>query len=410
MLTLGIPSFRLEKDVVEAEIEILRELGVEFKTGVEVGKDVTIPQLREQGYSAFYLAIGAQNGRKLGIVGEDAEGVIAGVDFLREVNLGRGQKLSGNVVVIGGGNVAIDVARTAVRQGAGSVNMYCLESEKEMPALPEEIEEAVSESIVVNNGWGPRRVVVENGKIIGVEFKKCVSVFEDGKFSPKYDEEQVITVPADFVLLSVGQSIDWGGLLEGTKVELGRGNTAVADQFYQTAESDIFVGGDAFTGPKFAIDAIAAGKEAALSLHRAAWPGQTQFYGRDRRVFKALDKDALDKDAILRSGFDDIARQRPAHNSAKDKTFEDNRVTFTEEQMKKETERCLGCGAAQRDEYKCIGCGLCTTKCKFEAIKLVKKYDVQFPEFEKMPVQVAKHAVKRTAKIVANAVKGNPQE
>ncbi|MGM9526805.1 MAG: FAD-dependent oxidoreductase [Oscillospiraceae bacterium] len=407
MLTLGIPAFRLEKDVVNSEIEVLRELGVEFKTGVEVGKDVTIAQLRSQGYEAFCLAIGAQSGRKLGIEGEDSAGVIAGVDFLRDVNLGKGLSLSGNVVVIGGGNVAIDVARTAVRQGAGSVNMYCLEGANEMPALPEEIEEANGEGIVINNGWGPKRVVVENGKITGVEFKKCVSVFDENhKFSPKYDENNVITVPADFVLLSVGQSISWGGLLEGTKVELGRGNTAVADQFYQTGEKDIFVAGDAFSGPKFAIDAIAAGKEAAISMHRAVWPGQTQYFGRDRRVFSALDKGGLNK-AALTTGYDDTPRQRPLHNSANEKTFKDTRETFTEEQLKKETARCLGCGVTQLDAYKCLGCGLCTTRCKFDAIHLKKIKDDHFPEFEKMPIKVAQHVVKRTARIAVNAVKGD---
>lgn len=407
MLTLGIPAFRLEKEVVNAEIDILRDLGVEFKTGVEVGRDITIAQLREQGYEAFYLAIGAQAGRRLGIEGEDSENVFAGVDFLREVNLGKGKQLSGNVVVIGGGNVAIDVARTAVRQGADTVKMFCLESESEMPALPEEIEEANSEGITINNGWGPKRIVVENGKITAVEFKRCVCVFDEKhSFSPRYCENEVITVAADFVLMSVGQSIDWGGLLEGTGVELGRGNTAVADRFYQTRESDIFVGGDALTGPKFAIDAIAAGKEGAISMHRAIWEGQTQTLGRDRREFKALDKGNLDESAI-RAGFDNTPRQRPNHNTANDKTFRDTRETFTEEQMKKETERCLGCGAVQTDSYMCIGCGLCTTKCMFDAIKLVKKYDVQFPEFEKMPIQVAKYAVKRTAKIAATAIKGD---
>ena len=401
MLTLGIPSFRLEKEIVEAEIEVLKELGVEFRTGVEVGKDVTLDELRNQGYKGFYLAIGAQAGRKLGLEGENAEGVIAGIEFLRDVNLGKKVSLPGRVVVIGGGNVAIDVARTAVRVDAASVNMYCLEGEKEMPALPEEIEEANSEGIAINNGWGPKRIIVENGKVTGVEFKKCVTVFENGKFNPKYDENEVVTVPADYVLISVGQSIDWGKLLEGSKVELGRGNTALADSFtYQTAQSDVFVGGDAFSGPKFAIDAIAAGKEAAISLHRFVQPGQTLNLGRDRRVYHALDKNNL----VIET-FDNTPRQAPGHSAAGEKSFKDTRLTFTEEQLKKETERCLGCGATVVDEYLCIGCGQCTTKCKFDAISLYKKYDAFIPEFEKLPIEVAKHVVKRTAKIAAVAVK-----
>lgn len=401
MLTLGIPSFRLEKDVIDAEIEILREMGVEFKIGVEVGKDITLDELRSDGYKGFYLAIGAQAGRKLGIEGEDAEGVIAGVDFLRNVNLGNETKLSGKVVVIGGGNVAIDVARTAVRENAETVGMYCLESASEMPALPDEIEEATSESIAINNGWGPKRVVTENGKVTGVEFKKCVSVFDNGKFAPKYDENETITVPADYVLLSVGQSIDWGKLLEGSKVELGRGNAALADGFtYQTAQPDVFVGGDVFTGPKFAIDAIAAGKQGAISLHRFVQPGQDLTFGRDRREYRSLDKSA----AII-SGYDNTPRQAPGHNPESSKTFKDTRLTFTEEQMKKETERCLGCGAAIVDEYMCVGCGQCTTKCKFDAIHLEKVFEGEGVSFEKLKPIVLKTMIKREGKIAVRKVK-----
>lgn len=401
MLTMGIPSFRLEKEVVDAEIDVLKELGVKFKTGIEVGKDVTLDELRAQGYRGFYLAIGAQGGRKIGIEGEDAEGVLTGIEFLRNVNLGKDAKLPGKVVVIGGGNVAIDVARAAVRESAESVTMLCLESTKEMPALPEEIAEAKAEGIQIENGWGPKRILVENGKVTGVEFKKCTSVFEDGKFAPKYDENETITVSADYVLLSIGQSILWGDLLKGTKVELGRGNTAVADGFtYQTAQADIFVGGDCYSGPKFAIDAIAAGKEAAISLHRFVQPGQTLTAGRDRRVYRALDKENL----VIES-YDNTRRQQPEHEKANERSFRDTRLTFTEEQLKKETERCLGCGATVVDEYLCVGCGQCTTKCRFDAITLYKKYDRQFPEFEKMPIEVAKHVVKRTAKIATVAVK-----
>lgn len=378
MMTLGIPSFRLENAVVEAEIDVLRQMGVTFKCGVEVGRDVTLDELRKQGFEAFYVAIGAQGGRGLGIEGEDAPNVIAGVDFLRNVALGKPEKLSGNVIVIGGGNVAVDVARTAIRVGAAATTMYCLESAEEMPALPEEQEEAKAEGIAISNGWGPKRIIVEGGKVTGVEFKKCVSVFDGkGAFSPKYDENETITVPADFVILSVGQSIEWGGLLDGSAVKLGRGNTAVADSLtYQTEQPDVFVGGDVYTGPKFAIDAIAAGKEGARSIHRFVWEGQSLTIGRNRRIFKSLDKENLDKEAIMSQGFDNTKRQRPLHDEKKAKSFADDRLTFTEEQLKAETERCLGCGAATLDPNRCIGCGVCTVMCTFDAIHLKKKYDV----------------------------------
>ena len=400
MLTLGIPAFRLEKNIVDAEIDILKELGVQFKTGVEVGKDITLDELRKQGFEAFYVAIGAQGGRKLGIDGENADGVIAGVDFLRDMNLGKDTALCGNVVVIGGGNVAIDVARSATRTAAQTVNMYCLESREEMPALEEEIDEALEENIAINNGYGPKEILTENGKVKAVVFKKCIRVFDENKrFNPVYDEDDTITVPADYVLLSVGQSIVWGDLLNGSKVEIDRGR-AKADGFtYQTDEPDIFVGGDAFTGPRFAIDAIAAGKQGAISIHRFVNEGQSLTLGRDRREYHAFDKDN-----IIVESFDTTPRQRAGHTAAKKRSFKDNRVTFTQEQVQKETERCLGCGAVQVDEYMCIGCGQCTTKCKFDAIHLVRKYNEFAPKFEQLPFEVAKYAVKRTSRIATHAI------
>jgi len=392
MLTLGIPSYRLEKDVVEAEIEVIRQLGVEFKTGVEVGKDVTLDELREQGFKAFYVAIGAQGGRKLGIDGEDNVDVISGVDYLKDVNLGKDIKTEGNVVVIGGGNVAIDVARTSTRTNATTVNLFCLESAAEMPAQDEEVAEAKEENVRINNGWGPKRIVVENGKVTGVEFKKCLSVKDsDGRFNPQYDEEDVIIVPADKVLLSIGQSIEWGNMLDGSKVELNRNNTVVADELtYATGESDIFVGGDVYTGPKFAIDAIAAGKEGADSLHRCVQPGQTLHLGRNRRIFKALDKENINF-----NGYDTIKREKVNHDSKKANTFSDPRVTFSLEQLKKETERCLGCGAAVVDPNQCIGCGECTVRCKFDAITLHKEFDAVSFGYE----NIKPHALKRAVEV-----------
>ncbi len=404
MLTLGIPSYRLEKDVINAEIEILRELGIEFKVGVEVGKDVSLKYLRDQGYEAFYLAIGAQTGRKLGVEGEDSEGVITGVDFLRNVNLGNEVKLEGNVVVIGGGNVAIDVARTATRVGASKVNMFCLESRKEMPALDEEIQEAMDEDIEINNSWGPKKIIQENGKVVAIEFKKCISVFDkDRRFSPVFDENETKIVKANHILISVGQGMDWGTLLENSKIELNPNKTIKADLFtLQTAEPDVFAGGDALTGPKFAIDAIALGKEASISIHRYVHPGQSLVYGRDRRAYHAFDKENL-----TLQGYDHIKRQKIAHiEGAKSKgTFRDLRPTFTEEQMKKETERCLGCGATTVDQDQCIGCGACTTRCKFDAITLYRKYDAQSVTIKELKPKVIKNIIKRKFVIKARKIK-----
>jgi len=402
MLMNGIPSFRLEKDVVDAEIDIMRQMGVDIKTGMEVGKDITLDQLRADGYKAFYIAIGCQGGRGVGVPGEDAAGVETGVDFLRRVNLDpEATKLSGDTVVIGGGNVAVDVARAAERCGDGKVSMFCLESRDIMPAADDEVEEAEAEGIAVNCGWGPKEIVVENGKVKALVLKKCTRVFDENhKFSPVYDENETLTINCENVLLSVGQSILWGDLLKGSKVALGRGNGAVADAVtYQTAEPDIFVGGDVYTGPKFAIDAIAAGKEGAVSIHRFVHPNCSMTIGRNRRAFVELDKQN-----IAVSGYDTTPRQIPGHKEGAEaaKSFRDNRLPFTEEQVRAETARCLGCGASVVDPNKCIGCGVCTTKCAFDAIKLYRER----PECSKMVVSEDKvkallpYMAKRQVKIL----------
>ena len=369
MLVYGIPSYKLEKDVVAAEIDIIKAMGVEIKTGIEVGKDITLDELRKQGYKAFYIAIGCQGGKKAGVPGEDAIGVTTAVDFLREVGEKESYDILGDVVVIGGGNVAIDAARSSSRVGNSKVSMFCLESRETMPASAEEIYEAEEENVVINCGWGPKEILTEDGKVSGVVFKKCVSVTDaEGRFNPTYDENKTITVPCKHVIFSVGQSIVWGDLLQGSKVELGRGNGAVADGLtYQTKEEDIFVGGDVYTGPKFAIDAIAAGREGAISIHRFVQPHSSLTIGRNRRDFISLDKED-----ILVENYDNSSRQIPGRDSKIDhkKSFRDSSVGFTEEQVKAETARCLSCGASVVDQNKCIGCGLCTTKCEFDAIHL----------------------------------------
>ena len=295
MLVYGIPSYKLEKDVVQAEIDVIKAMGVTIKTGVEVGKDITIEELRKQGYKAFYIAIGCQGGRKAGIPGEDAEGVMTAVDFLREVNDKEEYPIEGDVVVIGGGNVAIDVARNSKRCGDVNVSMFCLEDREHMPASEEEIEEATEEGIKVNCGWGPKEIIVKDGKVDSIVLKKCLSVMDyDGRFNPTYDENETITLSCKHVVLSVGQAIVWDNLLDGLNVKLDRGNRAIADSFtFQTDEPDVFVGGDVYTGPKFAIDAIAAGKQGAISIHRFVQPHSSLTIGRDPHYFVELNKDDI---------------------------------------------------------------------------------------------------------------------
>ena len=368
MLMHGIPEFRLEKDVIEAEIDVLRALGVEFHCGVEVGRDVTIPELREQGYKGFYVAIGLQSGGRLGVPGEDAEGVKAGIELMREVNLEGKKSLSGRVVVIGGGNIGADVARTALRCGAEKVSLYCLEDYDSMPMGVEDRTECEEDGIEIHAGWGQTEILAENGRCSGIRFRKCLSVRNaEGRFAPTFDDNTTEEVPCDMVLYCIGQKVDWKGLLTGTAVELNPNGTAKADPVtYQTAEPDIFVGGDVYTGQKFAIDAIAAGKQGAVSLHR--WvQDATLTIGRDKREFIELDKNNL---LLEEASYDNTPRQRIGYNETLRKTFKDGRVAFTEEQVKAETARCLGCGASVVDPNKCIGCGICTTRCAFDAIHL----------------------------------------
>lgn len=402
MLTYGIPSYKLEKDVIDAEIEILKELGVTIKCGVEVGKDVTIVSLREEGFKAFYIAIGCQGGKLPGIPGEDAKGTSVAVKFLHDATVDKSTILNGNVVVVGGGNVAIDCARTAKRFKANKVSVFSLEDRNHMPATNQEILETLDEGIEINNGYGPKEIIKdENGCVKQIVFKKCLSVNDPvtHKFNPVYDENDTVTIDATHVIFAIGQTINWGNLLEGTKVTFQHGNYPVADKLtYQTNEPDIFVGGDVYTGPKFAIDAIEAGKCAAESLHRFVQPGTSLTIGRNRRDFIELNKDDLVID-----GYDNQGRNEPGMDETIDyrNSFKDAHKTFTKEQAMSEANRCLCCGASIVDENKCIGCGVCTTKCEFDAIHLVRDH----PEMSTMVKsedkfkKILPYAIKRGLKI-----------
>ena len=405
MLTYGIPSYKLEKDVIDAEIEIMKEMGVEIKTGVEVGKDVTIADLRKDGYKAFYVAVGCSGGRYPNVPNDRAQGTTTAVEFLKKANTGN-CRFDDETVVVGGGNVAIDAARVSARSGAKKVTMLCLESKDIMPATKEEIKEAEEDGVEIKCGWGPKEVIVENGKATAIVFKKCTRVFDENKkFSPVYDENETVTVPATKIIFAIGQTVEWGELLKDTKVEYPHGNYPVADKLtYQTAEEDIFVGGDVYTGPKFAIDAIAAGHESAESLHRYVQHGHMTI-GRNKREFIELNKDDISV-----TDYDTAGRQEAGMRPDVDpKTFKDAHATLTEEQVKKETARCLGCGATVVDVNRCIGCGLCTTKCKFDAITLHRDH----PEASKMVVAEDKfkyilpYTAKRAVKIIKNKKSDN---
>lgn len=418
MMVYGIPSYKLEKDVVEAEIDVLRELGVEFKCGVEVGKDVTLDDLRKDGFEAFYIAIGCQGGRLPGVPGDNAKGTSVAVKFLHDATENNKQVLDGDTVVVGGGNVAVDCARTAKRFKSPNVSMFCLESRETMPASKEEQEETLEEGISINNGWGPKEVLVdENGAVKGIVFKKCLSTIDPvtKKFNPQYDENDTVTVECKNIVFAIGQAIEWGNLLKGSKVEFWHGNYPVADKVtYQTAQEDIFVGGDVYTGPKFVIDAIAQGHQAAEVIHRYVQNGSLTI-GLNRRQFVELDKNNIDLDLTYDNvqgyGFDKKAeRQEAGMNDGEKLGFKDLHKTLTEEQVKIETSRCLSCGASVVDPNKCLGCGVCTTKCEFDAIHLLRDHPncSNMVKAEDKFKHILPYAIKRGLKI--KFAKHTPEE
>ena len=410
MLMNGIPNFRLEKEVLKKEIEIVEKMGAEIRCNVNVGKDVTLDELRAQGYKAFYIAIGLQAGRLAGVPGEDSEGVQSGVEFLRNVNQHGNVRFAGDVVVVGGGNVAADVARAALRCTDGKVTMLCLEQRDEMPAAKDEIAEVLEEGITIENGWGPKEVLSENGKVTGIVFKRCTRVYDENhRFAPQYDENDTITVKCSDVLMAIGQAADWGDLLKGSNVEVRPNGTAVADPVtFQTGEPDIFVGGDIFRGARFAIDAIADGKQGMVSINRFVHPGQSLTIGRDLREFIEFNRD----DISMPESFDNAERQRPGSVSGKAReTFKDLRLPLTEEQVKIEAKRCLGCGAAIVDLNQCVGCGLCTTRCNFDAIHLTRDIPAasEMHTAEEMMSLVGPYAIKRMGKIIKRKITGKSE-
>ena len=386
MLRYGIPNFRLEKPVLDAEIDVLKELGVIFRCGVEVGRDVTIQQLREQGFDAFYLAVGAQKSASLGIPGEELQGVWGGIDFLREVNAGAKPAVGKKVVVVGGGNVAMDVARTAVRLGA-DVTVAYRRKESDMPADPTEVAEAKEEGVKFLFEHKPLEIEGKNGKVISL-------VCEEGK-----------KVKCDTVLAAIGQRIDLGRLDTGDLKTDEKGRVQADGFTYQTNQEDIFAGGDAFTGPKFAIDAIAQGKQGAISIHRYVHKGQSLTIGRDHLTYHAFDKDNVNFDTVKRECSKE-ERQQPGKDKAKASSFRDDRMTFTEDQLKKETARCLSCGASFVDSNKCLGCGVCTTRCKFDAIHLRKRTNVESIEYFDRPKVLPEFIAERQRKIAIRKMSG----
>lgn len=371
MMRYGIPEYKLGKKVINAEIEVLKELGVEIRCGVEIGKDITVEQLRKEGYKSFYVAIGAQKAAALGIPGEEL--ALGGVDFLHEVAEGKKPALGKKVVVVGGGNVAIDVARTAIKLGVKDVTVVYRRTEKDMKADALEVKEAREDGVKFLFEHKPVEIVSKDGKITAF---RC----ECGD------------IGCDTVIAAIGQKIDLGGIAAEGLALTEKGTVIAKELTYQTNVPDIFAGGDVQTGPKFVIDAIAAGREAAISMHRYMRPHSSLTLNRNRRDYIELDKSkvVLPLDKIKAP-----ERQCEAYE------------TLTEEQVRFETSRCLGCGASIVDENRCIGCGLCTTRCHFDAIHLsrdVPECSNLVPREDTMKVMLP-YMAKRAAKIAIKDLK-----
>jgi NADPH-dependent glutamate synthase beta subunit-like oxidoreductase/ferredoxin len=290
MLRLGIPEYRLPRELIRMEINAILGLGVELKCGWALGRDFTLGELKADGYEAIFVAIGAMRSRELKIEGAKLDGVLNAVDFLLNVNLGYKVDLGENILVIGGGNVAFDAARTATRQlpvpeassitgaldvarsairfGAKEVHLVCLESQAEIPADEEEIAQSIEERIEIHAGWGPTRLVGEQGRVVGLEAAKCLSVFDqDGKFNPVFVPEQQRNWKADAVILAIGQTPDLSFLLPEDGIELtARGTIKVDPNTLKTTAEGVFAGGDVAFGPRIAIEAVANGKRAATAI------------------------------------------------------------------------------------------------------------------------------------------------
>jgi len=350
MMSVGIPEYRLPRDVLSREIKVIQDMGVEIKTGITFGKDVTLKSLKKDGYKAVFLATGLHQNRRLNIDKEDLKDVLKGVDFLRDMSLGRPVSLGKKVVVIGGGNVAVDVALTAIRKGAREVSLVSLEQRDEMPAWQHEIKEALEDGVKMLNGFGPNRFLEKNGKLSGIELKRCTSVFDEkGAFDPKYDSRDLTILAADTIIVATGQTADLS-FAKAQGIALTAEGRLTADPVtLQTPVEGVFAGGDASYGPKSVAEAIGSGKEAAISIDRYL---RGLSLGADREIrWNPITKPLMETYSPL------PRTEMPClSTSERVKAFAEVRLGFTEEMTVQEAKRCVSCGTC------------CIQACPYDAI------------------------------------------
>ncbi len=381
MLYLGVPEYRLPRDLIKAEVEVIKMLGTEIICNVQIGKDVTLQELRER-HDAVMIAVGAKKSRKIPIPNVDAPGVLGGVDFLRDVALNEDVQLGEKLIVIGGGNVAYDVARTLVRQteydvsrtalrqkGVKEVNLVSLESFEEMPADAIEIQEGEEEGVIRHNSWGPKEILVDSaGNARGVRFVRCLSVFDENKrFAPKFDENETIDMEANTVILSIGQATDLS-FVDSQDVALNeRGQLKLDASLNQTDAEDVFAAGDVSTGPGLMIDAIASGKQAARKIYT--------YLKKQTFSTETLISHTDIKDYKKESGYESIRREGVPAMSPEERKHAMNATVekgFAESQALRQGSRCFNCAVNTIfDGDKCILCGGCADVCPEACLKLV---------------------------------------
>jgi NADPH-dependent glutamate synthase beta subunit-like oxidoreductase len=353
MLLKGIPSYRLPRDLVDAEIKVIRDMGVEMKTGVELGKDVTIEKLRKEKFKAFFLGIGAQECKSLEIEGEDLEGVLPGIEFLTQVNEGKSVPLGKRVAVIGGGNTALDAVRTAKRLGAEEACIIYRRTMDEMPANADEIKEAQDEGIPIHVLTQPVQFIAKNGRIGSVQ---CVKMElgtpdESGRRMPEPISGTEFEIEVDEVITALGQESDWACLTAECSCQLTDWGTMNVDSItYQSDDPDIFSGGDAVSGPRTVIEAIAAGKEAAISIDR---------FMRGYDLREGREKPLIAVEGAPKKGFHPSKRSQMPSLRPEERilNFEEVQLGLSEQAVIEEAKRCLSCGSA------------CVQACRYDVIQ-----------------------------------------
>ncbi len=396
MLMWAIPSYRLPREQILFDISQIQARGVELRTNTPIGSPgMTISDLLEDGYKAVFIAAGAQKVRKLGIPGEEGKGVMDCLEFLKNVSLGVMRSMGKKVIVVGGGNVAMDTARTAmrfthnvgyeqaemdaarmaIRLGAQEVHIVCLESREEMPAWEHEIEGAEEEGIIIHPSKGPKRIIREGNMVMGLETLNVKSVFDSsGRFNPTFFVDSENTIHADTVILAVGQTPDASWLEGRPEIELTpRGTIKVDDETLATTRPGVFAGGDVAYGPRIVIEAVANGKKAATSIDRYVRGEAIQ--EPEKKVWVTLS----DSEFNAREGdYDAVPRQEmqmlPIEN--RQGTFNIVELGLTESQAKLEASRCLKCDLSiEVGTNDCVLCGRCSMVCPMGALRIVDAND-----------------------------------